>query len=233
VQRKAEVILALDTRTLEEGQAMLDRVGRGLRHVKIGPRLYALGGRDFIEAVQSRGYDIFLDLKLHDIPNTVALAVDVFARMGLWALSLHSAGGREMLSQARDARDGAESVMKLLGISVLTSLDDDLWGEVCPAGGGVRGAVAARARLCAAVGLDGLVSSPQELTLVGEEGGGRLLKVVPGIRPQRGEDDQRRTASVATAVRDGADYLVMGRPLLEAPDPEAALAAVHREIEEA
>ncbi len=233
MQKKTEVILALDTKTLEEGQAMLDRVGKSLRHVKIGPRLYALGGRSFLESVRSGGYEIFLDLKLHDIPNTVALAVDAFARMGLWALSIHSAGGREMLSKARDARNGAASSLKLLGISVLTSLDDVLWGEIYPAGGAVRDAVAARARLCAEVGLDGLVSSPQELSLVNSVAGGRLLKVIPGIRPRAAGDDQRRTASVTVAVRDGADYLVIGRPLLEAPDPEEALASIQKEIEEA
>lgn len=228
---KTEVILALDTKTLEEAHAMLDRTGTRLRYVKIGPRLYALGGRTFLESVQGRGYRVFLDLKLHDIPNTVALAVDAFARMGLWALSIHSAGGREMLSQARNARDGAGSALKLLGISVLTSLDDVLWGEVVPAGGTVRDAVAARARLCAEVGIDGLVSSPQEVALVQSITGGRLLTVIPGIRPQAAGDDQRRTATVAAAVRDGADYLVIGRPLLEAPEPAAALEAIQREIE--
>lgn len=233
MRKRTEIILALDTKTLEEGWAMLDRLGTALRHVKIGPRLYALGGRGFLESVRSRGYDIFLDLKLHDIPNTVALAVDAFARLGLWGLSLHSAGGREMLCQARDARNGAESPLKLLGISVLTSLDDALWGEVSPAGGTVRDAVAARARLCADVGIDGLVSSPQELSLVNAVAGDRLLKVIPGIRPQAAGDDQRRTASVTVAVRDGADYLVIGRPLLEAPDHAATLEALRKEIEEA
>ena len=228
-----DVIVACDFSSAEATFAFLDKFTGRKPFVKIGMELYYAEGPAIVREIKRRGHKIFLDLKLHDIPNTVALAVDAFARLGLWGLSLHSAGGREMLCQARDARNRAESPLKLLGISVLTSLDDALWGEVSPAGGTVRDAVAARARLCADVGIDGLVSSPQELSLVNAVAGDRLLKVIPGIRPQAAGDDQRRTASVTVAVRDGADYLVIGRPLLEAPDPAATLEALRKEIEEA
>ncbi len=231
--KKPRIILALDTPTVEEGFALLDRGGDALEYVKIGPRHFFLGGWALVEELQKRGKKVFLDLKLHDIPNTVALGVDVLARKGLWALSLHAGGGREMLSRALQARDEAKSSLLLLGISVLTSMDQRLWSEVVPSGGDIREAVCARAELCASLKMDGLVCSPKEVEDVRARTGEALKLVIPGIRPATGGDDQRRTATPAQAVRWGADYLVVGRPIYGAANPEAAFRAMAEEIEEA
>ena len=231
--KKPKIILALDTPTVEEGLHILDRAGDALEYVKIGPRHFFLGGWSLVEELKKRGKKIFLDLKLHDIPNTVAIGVDVLARKGLWALSVHAGGGREMLARALQARNEANSSLMLLGISVLTSMDQDLWNEVVPSRGDVREAVLARAQLCASVKMDGLVCSPKEVEAVRETTGNALKLVIPGIRPAAGGDDQRRTATPAQAVRWGADYLVVGRPIYGAANPEAAFRALAEEIEEA
>jgi len=231
--RNPKIILALDTPTVEEGLALLDRAGDALEYVKIGPRHFFLGGWDLIEELQRRGKKIFLDLKLHDIPNTVALGVDVLARRGIWALSVHAGGGREMLARALQARNEAQSSMLLLGISVLTSMDQQLWNEVIPSGGELQEAVLARGELCASLKMDGLVCSPREIRGVRARTGETLKLVVPGIRPAAGGDDQRRTATPAEAVRWGADYLVVGRPIYGAEDPEKAFWTIAKEVKEA
>ncbi len=227
----AELILALDAATLEEARQVLDRVGPEPDLVKIGPRLFALGGAEFLAEVRGMGKRVFLDLKLHDIPNTVALAVDVLARMDLWALTLHTAGGAEMLTAAVQARDKASSALMLLGVTVLTSVDDKSWQEVVPAGGKVFEAVLSRAGLVARVGLDGLVCSPLEVGSIREKVGRGIKTVVPGIRLGDGSDDQRRVASPGAAVAAGADYLVVGRPILAAPDPAEATKMILKDME--
>jgi len=228
----AELILALDVKTPSLARELLERLGRELRLVKIGPRLFAQGGAGFVAHVREMGFQVFLDLKLHDIPNTVALAVEALAGLGLWALTIHTAGGRAMLRAAREAREEAGSKMNLLGVTVLTSLDQEAWEEVVPGGGPVAEAVAARARLCAQEELEGVVCSPRELRAVREAVGPGLKTVVPGIRPAAGSDDQRRTATPARAAAEGADFLVVGRPILLAPDPAAAAAEIRRQMGE-
>lgn len=228
----AELILALDVKTPAQGQELLLNLGQRLRLVKIGPRLFAQGGSGFVARVQEMGFKVFLDLKLHDIPNTVALAVEALAGMGLWALTIHTAGGRAMLRAARQAKEEAGAGLNLLGVTVLTSLDQETWEEVAPGGGKVAQAVAARAGLCAQEGLEGLVCSPQELTLVRDTVGPDLVTVVPGIRPAAGGDDQRRTATPARAAAQGADYLVVGRPILQAQDPAAAVEEIVCQLRE-
>ncbi len=226
----AELILALDVDDLEQAREILTRVGPNLDLIKIGPRLFALGGASFLAEVRDMGKRIFLDLKLHDIPNTVALAVDVLARLDLWALTLHIAGGGEMLKYAVQARDKAGSGLNLLGVTVLTSVDEKAWQEVVPAGGSISEAVLHRAGLAARTGLDGLVCSPLEVAAVREKVGPGIKTVVPGIRPGQGRDDQRRKASPAQAVAHGADYLVVGRPILKAPDPAKAVKDILEEM---
>lgn len=238
--KKTQIICALDVKTTAEALSLLDRMDNSIEYIKIGPRLFALGGKEFIKQLSARKYKVFLDLKLHDIPNTVALAVDAFAELGLWALTVHSAGGRSML---RAAKNAAGDRLKLFGISVLTSIDDASWAEV---GGraGVKEAVELRASLCADEGIAGLVSSPHELSIV-KRIAPNILAIVPGIRPdyepqnassaksQEPKDDQKRIASPAYATKAGADFLVIGRPIIEARDPVYALKQLNREVEEA
>jgi orotidine-5'-phosphate decarboxylase len=197
----AKIIAALDLPTGEAALHFLEKMACGtnagacvsLEYVKVGPRLFALEGRRFVEGLVRDGYKVFLDLKLHDIPNTVAGAVDALAGLGLWALTLHSGGGREMLVAAANARDAAGSTMHLLGVSVLTSVDDATWKSVGGAAPWRNGGLAGPAlRRC---GRGRLVCSPRELEAVRQAVGGSLLTVVPGIRPVAGGDDQKRTAS--------------------------------------
>ena len=226
----AELILALDVENPAEAERIIGLVGPNLELVKIGPRLFAQGGAEFLTRVRGLGKRIFLDLKLHDIPNTVALAVDVLARLELWALTLHTAGGSPMLEAAREARDKAGSALNLLGVTVLTSVDDQVWQEVAPGAEEVGRAVLARAGLAARTGLEGLVCSPLEVAAVRSQVGPEMKTVVPGIRPGQSDDDQRRVATPAQAVADGADYLVVGRPILKAPDPEEAVERILEEM---
>jgi orotidine-5'-phosphate decarboxylase len=228
-----ELILALDVKTLDESRRILDLVGPRLNYVKIGPRLFILGGPAFLEEVRSRGYQVFLDLKLHDIPNTVALGVEAMAGLGLWALTLHVSGGRAMLRAAKEARDKAGGELKLFGVTVLTSLDDQAWLEVAPGASSVAQAVARRAAIAAEEGLEGLVCSPRELARVREVAGDAIWTIVPGIRPASAVDDQRRTATAAWASAAGADFLVVGRPILKAADPAEAVNHLLHEIREA
>lgn len=229
--RNHPLILALDTHDLREAREFLARMCSVLRYVKVGPRLWTLGGAPFVNEICSQGFDVFLDLKLHDIPNTVAAAVDAMSDLGLWALTLHSGGGKAMLEAAVSARDDAESEMVLLGVSVLTSLDQQAWERVCP-GCSLDEAIKSRALLCAESGMDGLVCSPLDLAMVRQSAGESLITVVPGVRPWKVSDDQKRSATPAEAICNGADYLVVGRPIIQAEDPFSAVSSIFEQIEE-
>lgn len=216
------IILAADLATPCETESLLNQLGEDLVHVKIGPRLFAAGGMPFVDRVVGMGFKVFLDLKLHDIPNTVSLAVDFFASKCIWALTLHSSGGLSMLKAAVSANRAKGGEMMLLGVTVLTSLDLKEWNEINP-GCNMDQALKSRASLCSEAGMDGLVCSPTDLSIIVPYLGGRLKLVVPGIRDGRCLDDQRRTASPEEALNMGADYLVIGRPILKAASPERAL----------
>lgn len=220
--RNSRIILAVDMRTTLEAESLLDQLREDLIHVKIGPRLFAAGGMDFIEKITLMGFKVFLDLKLHDIPNTIASAVDFFAAKGIWAITLHTAGGLAMLDAAVSANKSGGEKMNLLGVTVLTSLGAREWEEVSP-GCDMGQALKSRASLCVEAGMDGLVCSPADLPLVASEFGENLKLIVPGVRDGGGNDDQRRTASPEEAVNMGADYLVIGRPIIQAVSPEKAL----------
>ena len=227
-----KIILAADLETTEEAEAILELLGCHLVHVKIGPRLFASGGIPFVDRVISKGFKVFLDLKLHDIPNTVSSAVDFFSARGIWALTLHSAGGSAMLKAAADAKSIRSSEMMLLGVTVLTSLDEEAWFEVNPCCS-MEKALACRASVCLDSGMDGLVCSPSDLPLIDSAFRGRLKLVVPGIRYGGPSDDQRRTASPEEALSLGADYIVVGRPVIKAPSPLDALRDIIKRIEKA
>lgn len=229
--RKDPLILALDTHDLAEAREFLATLRSLVHFVKIGPRLWTQGGTPFVKEVSSLGFEVFLDLKLHDIPNTVAGAVDALSDLGIWALTLHAGGGREMLEAAVSARDDADSEMVLLGVTVLTSLDVSAFNRVCP-GCRLEEAVKSRTDLCVESGIDGLVCSPLDLPEVKKIARESLVTVVPGIRPWKVSDDQKRSATPLAAIRNGADYLVVGRPIIQADDPKAATLEILQEIEE-
>ena len=229
--RQCGLILALDVKTTDEAREFLEKLNRATTHVKIGPRLWALGGAKFVKDIIGLGYEVFLDLKLHDIPNTVASAVEPLSELGLWALTLHTSGGQEMMARSVAARNKAGSRMKLLGITVLTSLGGELWSDVHP-GCDMNEALTARAATAEKAGMDGIVCSPLDLELLKGRAPG-LLRVVPGIRASRvSTEDQTRVATAEDAAKNGAGYIVVGRPILEAADPIFAAKDIIRRLSE-
>lgn len=218
------IILALDVSTKEELTTLLDTVGDSVGMIKIGLELFIRFGPACVEEVRGRGYDIMLDLKLHDIPATVGKAVRNAARLDVSLLTLHTMGGCAMMEAARDARDSVEgSHTRLLGVTVLTSIDADaLRAEL-----GVQADVTEHVRHLAALarssGLDGVVASPKEIGVIRDACGDDLLIVTPGIRPAGAAvHDQKRVCTPADALNAGANYLVIGRPITQAPNPAEA-----------
>ncbi|MCH7824880.1 MAG: orotidine-5'-phosphate decarboxylase [Acidobacteria bacterium] len=198
---------------------------------KVGLELFISAGPRLVEELVSTGWAVFLDLKLHDIPATVAGAVRSAASLGVELMTLHTAGGRRMLEAAAAARDSG--VPRLLGVTVLTSLDS---AEIDEVGlrGGTDESVARLANLAYEAGCDGVVSSPHEVATIKAAHGDDFLVVTPGIRPAGAStDDQARVATAADAVGAGADILVVGRPIMKAPDPAAAADAIRAEMEQA
>ena len=230
-RKSLPLFAALDLNTLREARQTMDMLSGVVDAIKIGPRLYAQGGAHFLKEIVDHGFKLFLDLKLHDIPNTVASAVEPLSQLGLWALTLHTSGGCEMMARSVAARDRAGSETKLLGITVLTSLGGELWEDVHP-GCDMGLALVARAEAAERAGLDGIVCSPLDLDLL--KGRARkLMRVVPGIRAKRaGAEDQARVATAKEAALAGATYVVVGRPILEAADPVAAAKDIIASLEE-
>ena len=224
------VIVALDYPEAGEALAFAARLDPKLCRVKIGSELYTAAGPSLVEKLHQSGFSIFLDLKYHDIPNTVAAACAAAARLGVWMLNVHALGGRAMMLAAREAVARAGTAPKLIAVTLLTSMAD---ADLADAGmaGNAQAGVLRLARLAQGCGLDGVVCSPQEAAMLRRECGKTFLLVTPGIRPAAGgTDDQQRVATPAAAVTGGADYLVIGRPITRAPDPIAALRGINDEI---
>jgi orotidine-5'-phosphate decarboxylase len=226
-------IIALDVPARADAESLLDRLGAQADFVKVGLQLFIAEGPAVVRAMHDRGCRVFLDLKLHDIPNTVAQAVRSARRMGVELLTVHASGGAAMLRAAQDAAgtDGPS----LLGVTVLTSLSA---GELAQAWGrdalSAEDEVARLARLAHETGMHGVVASVAELPVIREAVGDGLRVLTPGIR-LAGDDagDQSRVATPGEAARLGADYLILGRSVTAAADPAAALERAIRELDEA
>jgi orotidine-5'-phosphate decarboxylase len=224
------IIVALDFAETAQAAALLARLDPGLCRVKIGKELFTRGGPALVEQAAARGFAVFLDLKFHDIPNTVAQACRAAADLGVWMVNVHTLGGRRMLEAARDAVAGSGRRPLLIGVTLLTSLDV---GDLRDIGIGatVEDQVVRLAALAHQSGLDGVVCSAQEARSLRARFGPEFCLVTPGIRPAgAASQDQSRTMTPAEAVHAGADYLVIGRPITRAPDPLAALEAIQAEI---
>jgi orotidine-5'-phosphate decarboxylase len=228
------LIVALDVPTEEEALGLVRSLRGRARVFKVGLQLYTALGPAVVSRIRDLGGEVFLDLKLHDIPNTVANALTEACRLGVRMVTLHALGGPRMLEKARQVADQAGAgAPRLLGVTVLTSLSG---GDLARLGFGdsVENLVLRLARMAAECGLDGVVCSPLELERLGKEDLGPLFFVTPGIRAAAAAaDDQSRTLTAAQAIRAGAGYLVVGRPIVRAPDPAAAAAEILREIEAA
>ncbi|HET7728415.1 MAG TPA: orotidine-5'-phosphate decarboxylase, partial [Usitatibacter sp.] len=203
-----------------------------LCRVKVGKELYVAAGPAVVRALHERGFEVFLDLKFHDIPNTVAGACRAAARLGVWMLNVHASGGEAMMRAARDAVAGAARPPLLIGVTILTSL-----GEADLARLGLRGSVLENVERLAALAhaceLDGVVCSALEAPRLRAAHGAGFKLVTPGIRlPGAAADDQSRVVTPAEALRLGADYLVIGRPIAQAPDPAAVLQSISSSLME-
>lgn len=229
-----DLILALDVPTREEAAPLLRQLRGELRWVKIGLQMFTAYGPDYVRAVADEGFDIFLDLKLHDIPNTVAKAVESLAPLPIGMLTLHTGGGREMMQAALKAQQATRPDLLLLGVTVLTSMDATELANI-GVGGTPEMQVARLGSLAASAGLKGLVCSPLEVGLLRRILPSGIQLVTPGIRPvgpplvgapSATPDDQKRVLTPAEAAAAGSSYIVVGRPILEAPDPAAAARAI-------
>ena len=225
------VIVPLDFPDAKTALELAVRLDPRLCRVKVGKELFVASGPSIIDELQNRGYEVFLDLKFHDIPNTVAGACRSAARLGVWMMNVHAAGGEAMMRAAREALAVFPRPPLLIAVTVLTSLSQADLAAVGLAGS-VEDNVARLARLAHACGLDGVVCSAQESKLVRAAVSDRFTLVTPGIRlPESPRDDQSRTVTPVEAVRLGADYLVIGRPITQSPDPVGTLEAIRASLE--
>lgn len=240
------VLVALDVERLDEADALLERLAGQITGCKIGTQLFTAAGPAAIECALKRGVRVFLDLKYHDIPNTVGGAVREATRLGVFMLNVHASGGTAMLKAAaqaatKAAHDFAVPRPIVLGVTVLTSLDRRALETELGVPGSVEAHVLRLAEQARAAGLDGCVASPREIGLLRNALGRDWVIVTPGIRPgtsaghvesRRASDDQVRTATPRAAVLAGADYLVVGRPITASSDPGNAARAIIAEIED-
>lgn len=222
-------IVALDFPRADLALAMVERIGDACKFYKVGGELFTAAGPQVVQILRALGKDVFLDLKLHDIPNTVRGAARSAASIGAKLLTVHATGGREMIQAAVE---GAGASCGVLGVTILTSLDAAMlrsaWGRKSLE---VYGEVLRLAGDCAAVGAHGVVCSGLEAHKIGAKYGDKLKLLVPGIRPAGGRtDDQKRTVTAAEAAKAGANYIVLGRMITEAKDPASELRSVMKTI---
>lgn len=244
------IITALDFSNVRTAQALIDRLEPELTRLKIGNQLFTLAGPALVESCQKAGFDVFLDLKYHDIPNTVASALEAAASLGVWMVNVHASGGPAMLSAARDAviqYDRAATKAggtRVIGVTVLTSFDR---AELAATGMDIEPSeqVERLATMVRKAALDGVVCSPHEVGLIRSIAKTNFLTITPGIRPGTTTgvhvasvsshggrpDDQRRTLTPFDAILAGSDYLVIGRPITQAASPVNVLAALAAEVQ--
>ncbi|MEJ2451535.1 MAG: orotidine-5'-phosphate decarboxylase [Gammaproteobacteria bacterium] len=224
------VIVALDFPAEDAANAFVSRVSPELCKLKVGKELFTRAGPQYVAKLVEQGFDVFLDLKYHDIPNTVAAATRAACELGIWMLNVHALGGREMLVAARETVETSSHKPLLIAVTILTSMNETALREV-----GLMKSPAEHvvelARLSRASGLDGVVCSAQEARSLRDEIGPDFQLVTPGIRPADSDTgDQKRVTTPAQAIINGASYLVIGRPITQASDPMAVLRQINQEI---
>lgn len=228
---QSPIVVALDYPTLEQATAMAKRLDPKLCRVKVGKELFTKVGPAILDELHALGFDVFLDLKFHDIPNTVANAVSVAANSGVWMVNVHASGGRRMMEASANAlAKVANNNTLLIAVTVLTSMDQTDLAEI-----GIdltpQEHVKRLATLAKSSGMDGVVCSAQESAMLSSALGKDFVLVTPGIRPVGAEQgDQKRIMTPAEAMAAGSHYLVMGRPITQASDPIAVLTQVNNEL---
>ena len=228
-----KLIAALDTPSLEEGLELVDKLGDSVEWLKVGSRLFCLSGPAAVDELKKRGKKVFLDLKFHDIPNTVANAVEAVAALGADMVNVHAIGGDEMMRAAVTAARNSDATPLIIAVTVLTSMDEESLRQALGAEGPCPPAahVERLAGLAKTSGMDGVVCSAWEIEAIRRSVGSNFKLVVPGIRPS-GTDagDQKRIATPAMATEKGADFIVVGRPIYASSNPAEAAAAINAEI---
>ena len=227
---KSNVIVALDYDNKHSALTLADRLDPKYCRVKVGKELFTAAGPSVVKELSDRGFDVFLDLKFHDIPNTVAKALSAAADLGVWMANVHASGGSRMMSAAKQALGNSGSDMLLIGVTVLTSMDTSDLEEV-----GIKRTLSDQVLHLASMtkdsGLDGVVCSAQEARTLKESLGKDFKLVTPGIRlANSAADDQRRIVTPADAMALGSDYLVIGRPITQSTDPLATLLEINRSL---
>jgi orotidine-5'-phosphate decarboxylase len=227
-----KIIIALDYPNAAPALALADRLEPSLCRMKVGKELFTAAGPAVLEKLMTRGFEIFLDLKFHDIPNTTAQACKAAASLGVWMINVHALGGRKMMEAAREAIARSEEQPKLIAVTVLTSMVQQDLAEI-----GINAAsadmVLRLATLARDSGLDGVVCSAQEAALLRKHCGNEFCLVTPGIRPaSASHDDQSRVMTPRAALQAGSSYLVIGRPITQAADPLQALLDINQELAE-
>ncbi len=224
------IIVALDYESAEEAQALVSILDPTKCRLKIGKELFTRAGPETVRKFQEAGFDIFLDLKFHDIPNTVAKACAAAAELGVWMINVHASGGKEMMEAAREALSVVPDPPLLIAVTVLTSLSaDDLRQVGINSEAGQQ--VLKLASLAQLSGLDGVVCSAQEVEMLRKEVDSSFKLVTPGIRPAGStQDDQKRVVTPVQAIQRGSDYIVIGRPITRSPNPLESLLAIDAEI---
>lgn len=226
----SKIIVALDYNNAEAVYQLVDRLDPNLCRLKVGKELFTVAGPDVVRQLIARGFDVFLDLKFHDIPNTTANACAAAADLGVWMVNVHASGGRKMMEAAKAKLDGQGSDTLLIGVTILTSMSAEDVAEI-----GIQCSPADQvlhlANLAKQSGLDGVVCSAQEASSLKAACGQDFKLVTPGIRPA-GSDagDQHRIVTPEQAIANGSDYLVIGRPITQAEDPIAVLKAINNSL---
>jgi len=226
----SRIIVPLDFNTVEQALEFVEKLQPDLCRLKVGKELFTKAGPVLFEKLIKKGFDIFLDLKFHDIPTTVAKACAVAANLGVWMVNVHASGGSEMMSLAREEIEKKSHHPLLIGVTILTSMNQEALTELgiqCS----VEEQVMRLARLTSNAGLDGVVCSAHEVKMLRDNLGKEFKLVTPGIRPAgSNKDDQKRVMTPAQAINAGSDYLVIGRPITQAADPGQALKDISEEI---
>jgi orotidine-5'-phosphate decarboxylase len=227
---ESRIVVALDFPSADQALALAEQLDPQACRVKVGKELFTRSGPEVVRKLVDQGFDLFLDLKYHDIPNTVARACAAAADLGVWMVNVHASGGRKMMEAAREALGSGDNTPLLIAVTVLTSMDQNDLIELniadTPANQVLR-----LAQLAESAGMDGVVCSPQEITLLRERISAEFKLVTPGIRPAgSATGDQKRIMTPSQAVALGSDWLVIGRPITAAEDPLAALNAINQEL---
>ncbi|WP_223669299.1 orotidine-5'-phosphate decarboxylase [Kangiella shandongensis] len=221
-----KILVALDYHDKEQALALVEQLNPSMCGLKVGKEMFTLFGPEFVKELVERRYNVFLDLKFHDIPNTVAKACQAAAELGVWMINVHASGGRVMMEKAREALDECQHRPLLIAVTMLTSMNDEVYGEL-----GFKRDLAEQVNYLAHMardsGLDGVVCSSWEAEKLKQECGQDFTLVTPGIRPQGSDKgDQSRVMTPEQAVQAGSDYLVIGRPITQADDPYKALCEI-------